>query len=131
MERHLGMDNNIHKVVLQQHTQSCTSTAADSTSPLLDKLVNDIGQSNPFCGLAHFWSEPEKKEEKVDMLLQMRLLMASCESCLAIDSCDRSLPQSALDLNAINTKGEYLKDICQSYVNEQIIDQGLVDFVEQ
>ena len=43
--------------------QSRTSTAADSTSPLLDKLVNDIGQSNPFSGLAHFWSKPEKEEE--------------------------------------------------------------------
>ena len=39
------------------------------------------------------------------------------------DSSDRSLPQSAFDLNAINTEGEYFKDICQSHVSEQVIDQ--------
>ena len=48
----------------QQRTLSRTSIAANSASPLLKKLVNDIGQSNPFSGLAHFWSEPEKKEEE-------------------------------------------------------------------
>ena len=48
----------------QQCMQSRTSTAADRTSPLLDKLENDIEQSNPFSGLAHFRSKPEKEEEE-------------------------------------------------------------------
>ena len=118
----------------QQRTLSRTSTAADSTSPLLKKLVNDIGQSNPFSGLAHFWSEPEKKEEEgghatVDEVADGLTRLA--KKLIVFDSCDRSLPQSALDLSAINTEGEYFKDICQSYVSEQIIDQPLVDFVEQ
>ena len=118
----------------QQRTQSCTSTAADSTSPLLDKLVNDIGQSNPFSGLAHFWSEPEKEEEEggdatVDEVADGLTRLA--KKLIIFDSCDRSLPQSALDLNAINPEDEYFKDICKSYVSQQIIDQRLVDFVEQ
>ena len=58
-------------------------------------------------------------------------LIRLAKKLIVIDSCDRSLPQSALDLNAINTVVEYFKDICQSYVSEQIFDQGLVDFVEQ
>ena len=53
----------------------------------------------------------------------------SGKKLIVFDRCDRSLPQSALDLNAINTEGEHFKDICQSYVSEQIIDQRLVDFV--
>ena len=48
----------------QQHTQSCTSTAADSTSPLLDKLENDIEQSNPFT-----FGRNQKRKRKMDMLL--------------------------------------------------------------
>ena len=118
----------------QQRTQSCTSTEADSTSPLLDKLVNYIGQSNPFSRLAHFWSEPEKEEEEgghatVDEVADGLTRLA--KKLIVFDGCDRSLPQSALDLNAINPEDEYFKDICKSYVSQQIIDQRLVDFVEQ
>ena len=100
----------------QQRTLSRTSPAADSTSPLLKKLVNDIGQSNPFSGLAHFCSEPEMKEEEgghatVDEVPDGLTRLA--KKLIVFDSCDRSLPHSALDLNAINTEGEYFKDICQ------------------
>ena len=110
----------------QQRAQSRTSTAADSTSPLVNKLVNDIGQSNPFSELAHFWLEP-KKERKGRWNCYRRLaadgLTRLAKKLIVFDNCDRSLPQSALDLNAINTEGEYFKDIYQSYVSEQIIDQ--------
>ena len=118
----------------QQPMQSRTKTAADSTSQLLDKLVNDIGQSNPFIGLAHFWLEPEKKEEEgghatVDEVADGLTHLA--KKLIVFDSCDRSLPQSALDLNEINTEYEYFNDICQSYISEQqIIHQPLVAFVE-
>ena len=62
---------------------------------------------------------------KVDIPPYMKLLMASQsgKKLIVFYRCDRSLTQSALDLNAINTEGEYFKDICQSYVSEQIIDQ--------
>ena len=45
-----------------QHTQYYTT--AGETSPVLEKLVNDIGQSYPLSGLAHFWSDPEMPVEE-------------------------------------------------------------------
>ena len=79
--------------------------------------------------MAHFWLEPEGGHATLDEVADGLTRLA--KKLIVLDSCDRSLPQSALDLNDVNTEGEYFKDICQSYVSEQIIDHPLVDVVEQ
>ena len=41
-----------------------------------------------------------------------------------------SLPQSAVELQDIDIQGVYLKEVCNNYMSEQVIDQTLSNFIE-
>ena len=104
----------------------------------LTTLVQTIASTYPQSGLAHFWLTPSS--DQADSTLMPPLaedhdvqdgLLQLTHKLIIWDGINTALPQSAIELDGVNTETEYFKELCREFEQEQIINSTLSNFIEQ
>ena len=113
------------------------TTATDDNA--LAKLVTTVTSTLPKSGLAQFWntctSAPDETrhsltQEQAEQEMQEGMLQLT-RKLIIWDGVNTTLPQSAMELDEIDTGSEYMKELCSEFEQEQIIDATLSNFIEQ
>lgn len=98
------------------------------------QLVQDIIKINPSSGLSHFWLSDKEVVHNVGASDDREVesgLMLLARKLIVFDGEGMCLPENALDLASIDTAGEYFKELCHEYMEEQVIDKTLTEFIER